>query len=577
MRSLRLDPPRLRAYLLALCALLAACGGNQPAKAGSELRTIRLEAPLPESPEHDLLGGTQPSHYGLLRRLYSIAADHQVSGVLLTIGEMGGAWGRVADLRDALASIRKRGKKVHCHFETTDNLGYALLARSCDRISMTPAGMLNLVGVSAEALYAHSLLQNLGLEADVVQIGKYKGAGDPLTRDDMPPEVQQTMNAVLDELQARLLSALVQGRHLDPARAQALVDQGPFSADDARAAGLVDAVEFDDAARAVAKSEAHAARVVKEQLRPAHESIGLGDLLRALKGGGAASQPSGKRVVLAVLEGTILRGSPGSFRGAHAEAFVPKMRALADDANVKAVVLRINSPGGSALAADLMWHAVRRVAKRKPVIVSIGDLCASGGYYVASAGSQIVAPDESLVGSIGVVGGKLVFRDLTDRIGVHFQRLARGKHAGWESPTQPFSDEERARFDRMLRQGYALFVSRIAEGRGLKAPEIEPYAEGRLMTGRRARQGRLIDAEGGLVTALAIARKRGGVPPDAAIEIWPQRPGLLQAVAGLASGGGAQSLLASGLDATQRPGIAETLLSGEGTPAAVLPFTLSLR
>jgi protease-4 len=557
--------------------LLWGCEGNEPPKPGKELRSIHLPSPLAESPEH---GGPLPSdhltHHALLERLSEMASAKGVSGIFLQIGEMGGAWGRVADLRDALSTVRKAGKPVHCHFETTDNLGYSLLAQSCDRISITPAGMLDLVGVSAEAVYARELLQTLGLRADAVQIGRFKGAADPFTRDDMPPEVQQTMNALLDDLQAAVISAVAHGRSLPAARVQALIDQGPFTAEQARSAGLVDDVSFDDAARAQAKAAAKADRVVIEQLQPEHESIGLWKLLRTLTGGSERHKTSGKRLVLAYLDGTIMRGSAGSFRSAHAESFVRGMHELADDAGVRAVVLRIDSPGGSAMASDLMWHAVRRLAKRKPVIVSIGDLCASGGYYVASAGTEIVAQDQSLVGSIGVVGGKIVAEDLARRLGVHIERLTRGKHAGWTSAARGWSPEERTAFDHALRDGYELFLRRIAEGRGMKIDEIEPLAEGRLMSARRAREGKLVDHEGGLSTAIALARKRGSLADDAPIQIWPERPNLLQALSEITGGAEARSAVLDGLSVPQRTGIIELLLSGDDMPAAVLPYVLSL-
>jgi protease-4 len=483
----------------------------------------------------------------------------------------------VADLRDALLALKKTGKSIHCHFETTDNLGYSLLAQTCDRISITPAGMLDLVGVSVETFYAHQLLQMLGLGADVIQIGRFKGAADPFTRDDMPDEVRQTMNALLDDLEATLVAAIARGRSLQPQQVQALIDKGPFTADDALRAGLVDEVAFDDGARAKAKAAAKAERVVEEALHPSRESPGLWEIVRALTSGSEAHKVSGKRIVLAYLDGTIMRGSPGSLRSGHAEAFVRRMRELGDDADVRAVVLRIDSPGGSAMASDLMWHAVRRVAKRKPVIVSIGDVCASGGYYVASAGSEILAQDQSLVGSIGIVGGKLVAQDLAQRVGIHVQRLSRGKRAGWSSAAHAWDADERGAFEHALRDGYDRFVSRIAEGRGMKPEQIEPLAQGRLMSARRAREGKLIDREGGLDAAIALARKRSNLPNEAPIQVWPERPTLFQALSEMAGGAEGRSALLRLMDVTERIGIVETLLSGDDMPATVLPFVLRVR
>jgi protease-4 len=574
-----MSSPALRlAVSSSLVALLtAACEPPAPPKVGKELRAIRLGDPPEESPQHGLLGN-ELTHRSLIDRVAGLADDDDVSGVFLHIGELSGAWARGADLRDALASVRKKGKPIHCHFETTDNLGYALLSESCDRISITPSGTLDLVGVAIDTVYARELLHNLGLDAQMLQEGRFKGAADPLTRDDMPKEVQETLGAIADDLQERVLKAIAGGRKLPMERVQALIDQGPFTAEDAQKAGLVDEIVFDDGARAEAKVAAKAQRVVDEQLKPAKPSIGLFDLVKALfSGESEEKKPKGDRLVLAYLAGTIMRGTPASYRGAQAEGFVHAMREFATDPHVKAVVLRIDSPGGSALASDLMWQAVRKVQKRKPVIVSIGDMCASGGYYVASAGSEIMAQNESLVGSIGVVGGKVVVSDLAQRIGVHFAHLGRGKHAGWQSATRPFTNEERQLFEHHLRTTYDLFLARIAEGRKLTRSQIEPYAEGRLMTGRRARAGKLVDSEGGLRSALARAREQGKLAKDAQVQVWPEKPGWFDALSELSENteSDGESPLLARIVGSRQGALIETLLSRDALSGAVLPYVLS--
>jgi protease-4 len=230
------------------------------------------------------------------------------------------------------------------------------------------------------------------------------------------------------------------------------------------------------------------------------------------------------------------------------------------------------------MASDLMWHAVRSLAKRKPVIVSIGDLCASGGYYVASAGTEIMAQDQSLVGSIGIVGGKVAAEELAQRLGIHVQRLTRGKRAGWTSPAQGFSPGEREAFEHMLHDGYDRFIGRVAEGRNLKPAQIEPVAGGRLMSAQRAREGKLVDREGGLSAALDEARKRGSLAADAPLQIWPPRPGLLQALGELSAGGSdARSALLSNLGVAEHAAVIEALLATGDPVAAVLPFSLSIQ
>jgi protease-4 len=567
---------RTRRLLLAPLLALAACSPSRPVKTGSALQVIRIEQAADESPEEQsgLGGSSGPTHASLLERIHDLASDKLTKGVLLELGPLHGAWARAADLRTVLLEVRQAGKPIHCYVEETDNLGYALLARVCDRISMSPAGIIDLVGVATETLYARELLQTIGLRAELVQIGRFKGAADPATRDDMPAEVRQTLSALLDDLQAEVVSAVAARRSLSAADAQALIDRGPFTSDQARAAGLIDDVGFDDAARAVAKKATKAERVENDLFEPDEEPQGVFDVLHAL----FASEhegPSGKRVVLAHLNGTIMVGADKSFKSAHARPFVKAMREFADDKDVRAVVLRIDSPGGSVLASDMMWHALRRVAKRKPVIVSVGDLAASGGYYVASAGSEIMAQDDSIVGSIGVVGGKLVGEELAKRIGVHFERLARGKRAGWTSAAHAFTDDERSAFEAMLREGYDRFIARIIEGRHMTRERIAPLAEGRIMSARRAREGGLVDKLGGLREALARARERGGLPPDAPVQVWPERPTLFQALSQLT--GGSQAIGSALLEGQHVEGFVQLLLAGEANEAAVMPFQLDVR
>ena len=562
---------------LASALMLTVCTAGPPEPSGPELRVFRIDGAAQESPEESGFGGGGGvTHAVLLERLHGVIDDKDVKGVLIELGGLEGAWARGADLRAALLAVRKAGKPVHCYIEGTDNLGYSLLARVCDRISMSPAGFLDVVGVSAEALYARELLETIGLRADMVQIGRFKGAADATTRNDMPEEVRQTLSALLDDLQSELVGAVAERRKLSKEAAQALIDRGPFTSEQARAEGLVDDVLFDDAARAVAKKAVKAERVEREDLEPEDEPKGLLDLLQALSGDDESDAESGQRLVLAHLDGTIMVGADKSFRSGHARAFVSAMRKFADDKDVKALVLRIDSPGGSVLASDMMWHALRRVAKRKPVIVSIGDMAASGGYYVASAGTEIIAQDLSIVGSIGVVGGKIVAEDLAKRAGVHVERLARGRRAGWTSAAHAFTDDERSAFQTALQASYDRFLARIAEGRKLTREKITPFAEGRLMSARRAHAGGLIDRLGGLRDALSRAREKGGLPADAPTQVWPERPTLMQALAQLTSGG-SQALQTTLLSGRPLDGFAQLLLAGEAGQAAVLPFFLSLK
>jgi protease-4 len=259
------------------------------------------------------------------------------------------------------------------------------------------------------------------------------------------------------------------------------------------------------------------------------------------------------------------------------------MRRIADDKDIKALVLRIDSPGGSALASDKMWHAVRRVVARKPVVVSVGDMAASGGYYVASAGSEIFADDVSLVGSIGVVGGKIVGGELAGRLGLHSTTLSRGQNSGWMSPFHPFTPSERDAVQRSMQTTYNTFLSRILTARKIQPEQLNAMAAGRIMSGRRAREGGLVDQAGGLKAALASARKQGHVSDDAGVETWPKQAPWLERASRLF---GAESRTTDLTAVTQllshvpgipsSPLVAAFLLQGERGPLATMPFALTL-
>jgi protease IV len=552
-----------------------------------ELHEIRLSDAPAEEPGNEIFSsGDQLSHQKLLDQLSRTVKEPLIKGLFLRVSTLGGSWARANELRSALAEVRKANKPVHCHFDMLDNVGYAVVASSCDRISMGPAGLLMLTGVRAEAVYAKDLLAMVGLQAELLQVGRFKGAADALTRSDMPSEVRETLNALVDDLQANLRAAVTEGRKLDDAALRAAIDSAPHAANAALALKLIDAVSFDDEARAKAKAAAHAEKVARPLQDDEDDKPGLGDIVKLLFDG-KPEKVKGKRVCLAYLTGTINDAEDGADSGSAAGPFVAAMRRIADDKDIKAMVLRIDSPGGSALASDKMWHAVRRVAARKPVIVSVGDMAASGGYYVASAGTEIFADDVSLVGSIGVVGGKIVGGDLAARLGVHPAALSRGQNSGWMSPFHPFSSSEREAVQRSMQNTYETFLSRVLMGRKLQPAQLTAVAEGRIMSGRRAREGGLVDQAGGLTAAIARARTQAGLDDDSPLETWPkQRPWLERAsrmFAGAESRATGQpmgktelaQLLAALPGAADSP-IVSLWLRGERGPLAALPFGFTL-
>ncbi len=526
--------------LCALVALLAvSCGDDQgePASEGDgtpEVRELVLESPPVEDGGGATFGARPPTISDLIRRLRAVERDDDAKAVFLRLGPMGGGWGRGMELIQALERVKDAGKPVHCHFTIADNLSYAVMARACDRISVTPAGHLDLVGLAAHLFFLKSLLEHLGLQADLIQIGRFKGVADMFTRVEPTDDVREDIGQLLDDYFEFVVSSIAEGRaDLTEERVREIIDQGPYDAWSAYELGLVDDVGFDDEAMEHARVAGGAERVRRIRIVPPPPEVGLGEILGALAGETPQSVPEGDRIGLMYLTSSITDGEEngGDGEGGRAGPFTRAMRSFGRDDEIKALVVRIDSPGGSALASDRMWHAMHRVALKKPVIVSIGDTCASGGYYIASSATHIMAEPTSLVGSIGVVGGKVSAAELADTIGVDVELITRGAHAGYSSPTRPFTDEERNLLRRQMAHTYTRFLRRIEVGRGMERSAIEPYAEGRVMVGSRALDAGLVDELGGLWDALSKARSEGGLAEDAPIERWPPQRTFLDTIA----------------------------------------------
>jgi protease-4 len=434
-----------------------------------------------------------------------------------------------------LAQVRESKKPVICHADGYGNATTWIAARGCDRIWVSPAGGVETVGIAAEMLYAHKLLADkLGVSVDFLQIGKFKGAEEPFTRQGPSPEAKASLEGVLGAIRDQWLSGL------SAARGQAVreaAEDGPFSADEAKARGLVDAVGYLDEARDDVKARSGARQFDVRFGGPAHgpDHPEVTELFRALAGG-SVSRGGPSHVALVRAVGAISMDSGSTVFGARAgiteRALGKVVRALTEDASVKAVVLRIDSPGGSALASDLLWRALMRLRAQKTLVVSIGDMAASGGYYLASAAHRIVAEPTSIVGSIGVVGGKIALGPALEGAGVHVEAIgAPGSHAAsrasYESALLPWDPATRERVRAEMTAVYDLFLRRVAEGRGLSVEQISAAAEGRIFAGQEAKNQHLVDEWGGLERAIAVARELAHLEDDAPVRVSGESGGIL--------------------------------------------------
>lgn len=507
-----------------LCGLLLSCGSRSERTPPSEIREFDFGTPPASAPGASLLQGITPSIHGALEALESAAEDEECKGVFVRVGGFGGAWGRLTDLGHGLDAIREAGKAVHCHFDATDNAGYALMAGHCDRISMTPAGVVDLVGLAFQVVYLKGLLEHIGVEANILHVGRFKGAGDMFTEETMPATAQESLGSLLDDIDAVFAEAL-RARDLE----HSVVDNGPYTSVPALELNLVDDIVVARSARATLRSSLSNAEVRRVFPPQNDQEFSLSGLL--LGGEDSSETQIGRRIVVVHVDGSIVDGARSRSGQAVSGPFVEALNEFADDDNVAAIVLRIDSPGGSVIASDVMWNAVREAQAEKPVIASVGDVAASGGYYIASAADVIFAHPGSIVGSIGVVGGKMSFAGLAEEIGVHPETLRRGPNANWSSPLTPFSDSQEVAFQRLLRSAYYRFIRRVAVGRGRPENEILDAAEGRVMSGRQGIERGLIDEAGGLAAAIAEARVRaedeeGALP----IVVWPEAPSPIAAL-----------------------------------------------
>ncbi|MGD0896790.1 MAG: signal peptide peptidase SppA [Thermoguttaceae bacterium] len=490
---------------------------------------LTIKGELPEGPiQSGLFGELQPSLGKLIDRMDEAAADKAVAAVWLRIEDLELGRGKIHELRAAVARLRKAGKPVYAELTTADT-GQYLLAAACDQVVMPPSGMLFLPGVRAEVTFLKGLLDKLGLEFDALQMGKYKSAAEPLTRKEMSKPFRESLDAIVDDVYEQMAATIAADRRLKDYQVKTLIDQGLFTASSAKRAGLVDDVLYADqfeeslAKRLGADKIDLVTNYKKKQIDT--DFSGLGGLMKLIElfSGGKPSEKGGAKPKIAVVYavGPIVEGKGASQwmseNSIGSTTMVENLRKAADDPKVAAIVLRIDSPGGSAVASDLIWRETARL--KKPLIASMGDVAGSGGYYIAMAARRIVAEPGTLTGSIGVIGGKLVTRGLCDKIGVTSEVISRGKLSGTFSSDQPFSADERKAITDILLETYGQFVAKAAQGRKMSPARLEQLAQGRVYTGRMAKNLGLVDQLGTLKDAIVEAKKAAGLKPEAEVDL----------------------------------------------------------
>lgn len=539
------------------------------------LLSLSLAGPLPEQ-EADpvqaiLRRQQQPSLRQVLEALDRAATDPQVGGVLADLSHAQLGHAQAQELHQAILRFRNAGKPAIAFADTfgegqSGNAAY-YIASAFDQIWLQPSGDIGLTGVALNFVFLREALDDLGIEPQMMRRQEYKGVVETLTERSLTPAVRENYQRIAESLHGQMIADIAARRAVEPARLRALVNEAPIEAARGLENRLVDRLGYRDEVRAAALALAGG------DARP----VPLGAYARH------AAKSRGKpaaEIALITASGPIVRTAPdGLFREdmAAANQLADALDAAVNTPSVRAILLRIDSPGGSYIASDSIWQAVRRAREAgKPVVAWMGDVAASGGYFIAMAADRIVAQPMTLTGSIGVAGGKIVFAGALDRLGIGHDSVAAGDNATLYSPLEPFTDAQQRQMARALDRIYADFAGKAAAARGLDAGQIDRAARGRVFTGADAGEAGLVDSVGGYAEALQTLRALLGLPDGAPLKLqpFPAPEDPVQAVLDLLRGGEFMRALASLTRLSALLARYETLLGG--TMDAPQPLRLPL-
>jgi len=501
--------------LLGAAAVFAALTLRHPLESVPESSVLVFDVPEyldeGEAPESnyavDWFRPSRPLLWKIAFGLRQAAEDDHIAALVLHVGSIDWGWAKISEIRDAIEAFRESGKPVYASFSGGGEREY-LLASAADLISAPPLTVLQLDGLTASALFMRGTFDKLDVTPNFAHAGTYKSGAEGYTRQDMSGPAREALQALLDDLYGALLDSLEVARDLPRDTAAAIMDEGPYDAPEAWARGLIDTVLY----------EAELDSLATEDVSDSDHTISLWRYLDRLR-----HPPAKSRFAMVVASGTISDGkSRDEVLGS--ETLIDALDEVRERKSVKAVILRVDSPGGSAPASDEMWRAVERLRAEKPVVISMSDYAASGGYYLSVAGSSIVAQPTTITGSIGVYGGKLNVLGLYHKVGLNVETVSRGKHAEMMSPFKDFTPEESQQFQNSMQHVYRTFVDRVAEGREMKEDEVERFAQGRVWSGVAAAEHGLVDELGGIEKAVEVAKKLANVPADeqVAVEIYPK-------------------------------------------------------
>ena len=503
--------------LLVLAVSISAVGmlvlitvvGREPQVARNSTLVLRIGGDLNEMEPGGVFGPfleSAPTVRSVVEMLKKAKTDPRITGVVLKPTSAGSLWGKVQEVRDAVTDFRRSGKPIVAYLEYGGEQEF-YLATACDKVFLMPSASLDLTGVASYELFMRGMLDKIGAYPDGMHIGEYKTALNEFTEHTYTPAHREMAESLNTDLYEQLVRGIADGRHKSEADVKTLIDHGPFLAEDAVRAGLIDDLAYEDELDTKAKLGSG---------KPNY--LDMNDYRQT-----AATAGHGPRIAIIYATGLIASGKStydttgGQVTGS--DTIIEYLRKARADSTIKAIVLRVDSPGGSALASDIIWREVMLTKNQKPLVASMSDVAASGGYYIAMPAQAIVAEPSTLTGSIGVVLTKFVIDGTLKKLGLNMEGVSKGKYADLYSPVRPFTRDEKARVAESMQATYDTFVEKAAQGRNTTPEKIDAVGQGRVWTGRQAKEIGLVDELGGLDRAVSIAKQKAKIAQDSDVEL----------------------------------------------------------
>lgn len=511
--------------LIIVLAIGRLFANKQPTVAANSVLVLSLEGDIPEAAPVDvpipfLQTQSVPTVRDIWSSLRQAASDNRIKALVIQPRGLIAGWGKLQELREDIADFKRSGKPVYAFLQRPGSHEY-YVSSIADKIYLLPEDLLDVKGFHIEELYFKNTLDKLGITVDVDHIGRFKDAGDIFTKTNMSPETREVLNQVLDQIYGDFCANIASSRHKTADDVKNLVDNGPFLAAQAKTAGLVDELGYEDQVYTDLKVR-----------------VGVGDLNKVdIRSYFHAVPGRGDRIALLVGEGDIVSSDPDNTFGntglISSGKFSKLIRQVRNDRSIKGVILRVDSPGGDAVASDNILHELKLLARAKPLVVSMSDVAASGGYYISMTGDPVLSYPNTITGSIGVLYVRPNLHGLYDKLGISDDVVNRGKLADMDSPYIPLSDAARQKLHDSIQSTYIAFVSKVASARKKNYDQIDPIAQGRVWMGTQAQQNGLVDTLGGLNQAVALIRKRANLSPtgDTDLVMYPPRRTLLDVVA----------------------------------------------